>query len=60
MSDTKVRDEPIEQQLPVSGLIVNIIRDLGIRTVGDLCSLDIKTVEQVKGVGPKKSLSLNA
>jgi|694.fasta_scaffold35203_4 superfamily II DNA or RNA helicase len=58
MSDTKVRDEPIEQHLPVSGLIVNIIRDLGIRTVGDLCSLDIKTVEQVKGVGVKKIAEL--
>lgn len=54
MSDTKVRDESIEQHLPISGLIQNIVRDLGIRTVADLCCLDIKTVEQVKGVGVKK------
>jgi hypothetical protein len=54
MSDAKIRDKPIEQHLPVSGLILNIVRDLGIRTVGDLCSLDVKTVEQLKGVGVKK------
>lgn len=54
MPNTKIRDEPIEQHLPVSGLILNIVRDLGIRTIGDLCGLDIRTVEQVKGVGVKK------
>ena len=54
MSDANLYNDPIEQHLTVSGLIQNIVRDLGIRTIGDLCDLDIKTVESVKGVGVKK------
>ena len=54
MSDANLSNDPIEQHLTVSGLIQNIVRDLGCRTIGDLCELDIKTVESVKGVGVKK------
>ena len=54
MSDANLSNDPIEQHLTVSGLIQNIVRDLGIRTIGELCDLDIKTVESVKGVGVKK------
>lgn len=54
LTETDIRNQPIEQHLPVSGLILNIVRNLGVRTVGDLCSLDIKTVEKVRGVGVKK------
>ena len=54
MPHTDISNDPIEQHLTVRGLIENIVQDLGIQTVGDLCSLDIKTVEHVKGVGVKK------
>lgn len=52
--ESDVCDHPIEQHLTVSGLIKNMVYELGIRTIGDLCSLDIKTVQSVKGVGVKK------
>jgi hypothetical protein len=44
----------IEQHLTVSGLVRNVVRDLDIRTIGDLCNLDINVVANLKGVGVKK------
>jgi superfamily II DNA or RNA helicase len=54
LPDLELCNQPVEKHLPVSGLIQNIVRDLGVQTVGDLCRLDINTVEQLKGVGVKK------
>lgn len=53
-SKTDLANDAIERHLPVSGLIKNLVRDLGIRTIGDLCGLDINVVANLKGVGVKK------
>jgi hypothetical protein len=54
MPDIDTSEHLIERHLKVSGLVQNVISNLGIRTIGDLCSLDIKAVESINGVGAKK------
>jgi hypothetical protein len=54
MPDRNILEDLIEKHINVSTLIKNVLPQLGLCTIGDLCSLDIKRVQSIKGVGVKK------
>ncbi len=47
-------DEPFDRHLAVSGLIIKVVHHLKIRTIRDICELDLETVKALKGIGIKK------